>query len=97
MGNGGFDLWFRSSGHRAAPTVRGLRLLNMDSVAQVVRLQVGDDEEARSEAIDSMSEADYERLDALSQRVWGASDDLEKAMVEAVRAHPSLFPRSDRP
>ena len=91
VGNGGFDAWTRSNGHRAVETVNGLRLLGQEALAEVVAAAhaiIGNIISARDAdaVVDGLSEEDLDRLDALSEKVWSADDSLEVAMVRAVRS-----------
>lgn len=91
VGNGGFDAWIRSNGHRAVETITGLRLLGQQAVADVVAsaLVIMGDLNNRTdpaEAIEALSEDDFGRLESLSEKVWAADDALEQAKVGAIRS-----------
>jgi hypothetical protein len=96
VGNGGFDAWVRSNGHRAKQTIEGLRLLGQGAVADVVTTAITitgalEDRTAGDAAIDGLSEEDYARLDGLSEKVWEADAALEQAMIQAL--HDSAWGR----
>lgn len=90
VGNGGFDAWTRSNGHRTQETINGLRLLGQEALADVVAAAyaiVGNVTAADADAVvDTLSEDAYDRLDALSEQVWASDDALTAAMIQAVQS-----------